>query len=88
MAHNMSYNMKQYLSMHGIMHQTSCVGTPQQNGIVERKNHGLLENTPALMLQMHVPKRFWSQGVMTTSYLINRLPSRVLNFKSPMEILK
>ena len=37
---------------------------------------------------MIVPKGFWSQGVMAVAYLINRLPSRVLGFQSPMEILK
>ncbi|KAI5318217.1 hypothetical protein L3X38_037925 [Prunus dulcis] len=51
-----SKNMTNYLSTHGIIHQTSCVGTPQQNGIAERKNRDLLENTRALMLQMNVPK--------------------------------
>ncbi|KAM2944179.1 hypothetical protein COP2_027257 [Malus domestica] len=84
----MSQVMTQYLSNNGIIHQTSCVGTPQQNGVAERKNRDLLEKTRALMLQMNVPKRFWSQGVMTAAYLINRLPSRVLGFKSPMEIIK
>ncbi|KAM2573952.1 hypothetical protein TB2_005960 [Malus domestica] len=80
--------MTQYLSNNGIIHQTSCVGTPQQNGVAERKNRDLLEKTRALMLQMNVPKRFWSQSVMTAAYLINRLPSRVLGFKSPIEIVK
>ena len=84
----MSHIMKQYLSTHGIMHQTSCVGTPQQNGVSERKNRDLLEKTRALMLQMNVPKRFWSQGVMAAAYIINRLPSRVLEFKSPLEVMK
>ncbi|KAM2668187.1 hypothetical protein EV2_019802 [Malus domestica] len=84
----MSHIMTQYLSNHGIMHQTSCVGTPQQNGVAERKNRDILEKTRALMLQMNVPKRFWSQGVMAAVYIINRLPSRVLDFKSPLEVMK
>ena len=83
-----SKNMTNYLSTHGIIHQTSCVGTPQQNGIAERKNRDLLEKTRALMLQMNVPKRFWSQGVLTATYLINRLPSRVLDSKSPYEVMQ
>ena len=37
---------------------------------------------------MHVPKRFWSQEVLTAVYLINRLPSKVLGFKSLLEVLK
>ncbi|PRQ36654.1 putative RNA-directed DNA polymerase [Rosa chinensis] len=84
----MSNNMSNYLSTQGIVHQTSCVGTPQQNEIAERKNRDLLEKTRALMFQMNVPKKFWSQGVLTATYLINRLPSRVLGFKSPLEMLK
>ncbi|KAM2468901.1 hypothetical protein PS1_010539 [Malus domestica] len=80
--------MSHYLSTHGILHQTSCVGTPQQNGVAERKNRDLLEKTRALMFHMNVPKKFWSQGVLTAAYLINRLPSKVLNFKSPYEVLK
>lgn len=80
--------MTNYLSNQGIMHQTSCVGTPQQNGVAERKNRDLLEKTRALMQQTNVPKHFWSQAIQTAAYIINRLPSSVLNFKSPFEVLK
>jgi hypothetical protein len=80
--------MTNYLSNQGIMHQTSCVGTPQQNGVAERKNRDLLEKTRALMLQTNVPKHYWSQAIQTAAYIINRLPSSVLNFKSPFEVLK
>lgn len=38
----------------GIVHQTTCVGTPQQNGVSERKNRHVLKVTRALMLQMNV----------------------------------
>jgi len=84
----MSKNMMQYLAFHGILHQSSCVGTPQQNGVAERKNKDLLEKTRALMMHMHVPKTFWSHGVLSAAYLINRLPSRILYFKSPLEVLQ
>ena len=84
----MSKNMTQYLASHGILHQSSCVGTPQQNGVAECKNRDLLEKTRALMLHMHVPKMFCSHGVLSAAYLINRLPSRVLQFKSPLEVLQ
>jgi len=40
------------------------------------------------MLQMNVPKPFWSHRVLTATHLINRLPSRVLDFKSPLEVLQ
>ncbi|KAM1425821.1 hypothetical protein TB2_017749 [Malus domestica] len=83
----MSNAFTQYLTCHGIIHQTSCVGTPQQNGVAERKNRDLLEKTRSLMLQMSVPKKFWSHGVLTAAYVINRLPSKVLKFKAPLETL-
>ncbi|KAM2229803.1 hypothetical protein ACFX1S_014292 [Malus domestica] len=40
------------------------------------------------MFHMQVPKRFWSQTLLTATYIINRLPTRVLNAKSPFEVMK
>jgi len=39
-----------FISSSGILHQTSCYHTPQQNGVVERKNRQLLETTRTLLL--------------------------------------
>jgi Integrase core domain/GAG-pre-integrase domain/gag-polypeptide of LTR copia-type len=77
-----------FFKQKGIIHQTTCVNTPQQNGVSERKNRHLLEVTRALLLQNNVPKIFWSDAILTATYLINRLPSPKLNNLSPLEILK
>ncbi|RVW55235.1 Retrovirus-related Pol polyprotein from transposon TNT 1-94 [Vitis vinifera] len=66
----------EFLAQEGIVHLSSCVDTPQQNGIAERKNRHLLEVARSLMFSMNVPKLFWGQAVLTTAYLINRMPSR------------
>lgn len=50
--------LRSYFEDHGIIHQTSCVDTPQQNGVVERKNRHLLEIARALMFSMHVRKSY------------------------------
>ena len=68
---------------HGILHQTSCVDPPSQNGVAERKNKHFIKTAWALLLQMHVPKRFWPDVISTACFLINRMPSSVLNQATP-----
>jgi hypothetical protein len=41
-----------------------------------------------MMMSMNVPKYLWGQAVLTAIYLINMMPSRVLDWKSPIEMLK
>lgn len=63
------------------------MGTPQQNVVVERKNGHLLDLTKSYLFQKNVPKSFWEETVLTAAHIINRLPSRVIGFKSPMDAL-
>ena len=50
--------MLDYFDTHGIIFQTSCVGTPQQNGRVERKHQHILNVGCALMFQGNLPITF------------------------------
>lgn len=79
--------MKKYFLDHGIVFQTSCTTTPQQNGRVERKHRHILNVARALHSQGNLPIEFWGECVLTTGYLINRTPSTVLNGKTPYEML-
>ena len=76
-----------YLKDHGIIHQSSCVDTPQQNSIAERKNRHLLEVARSLMFTTHMPKRFWGKAILTTVFLVNQMPSRILIRKTPLDTL-
>ena len=71
----------------GIIHESSCVNTPQQNEVVEWKNGHLLNATQALLFQGNVPKSYWREVVLTTTYMINKLPSQILDFKTLLEML-
>lgn len=66
---------------HGIHHQTSYVDTPQQNGLVERNHQHLLEVTRAIIFQYKLPDFFWSRALSYVFYIINHLPSRLLQYK-------
>ena len=72
-----------FLQNKGIVSQCSRPYTPQQNGVAERKNCHLLDVVRTLLLESSVPSTFWVEALSTTIYLINRLPSRVLDFASP-----
>ncbi|XP_019158475.1 PREDICTED: uncharacterized protein LOC109155214 [Ipomoea nil] len=80
-------HMQQFFQKKGIIHQTTCPHTPEQNGVVERKNRILLEITRALLIESRVPKSFWPEAIATAAYLINRLPTNILKLKTPLQTL-
>lgn len=69
------FMLKPFFQKSGIIHQTSCVGTPQQNGIVERKHQHILGITRAILYQTHFPHIFWAHVVNHVVHIINRLPT-------------
>ncbi|XP_068475998.1 myosin-15-like isoform X2 [Phaseolus vulgaris] len=80
-------NLSKFLEENGVVHELTCVDTPQQNGVAERKNRHLLEVTRALLFQTSVPRSYWGEAVLTATYLINRLPSRVLEGVTPIQVM-
>lgn len=71
----------------GMHHQRSCVYTPQQNGTVERKHRHLLDMARALIFQSRMPSKYWGEAIMMATTIINVLPTRVLDWKSPHQVL-
>ena len=54
----MSSQFQYFLTLQGIIHQSSCAHTPQQNGVAERKNNHLVETAHTLLLHHNVPSHF------------------------------
>ena len=79
--------LSKYFSANGIIHQTSCVSTPQQNGRVERKHRHILNVSRSLIFQANLPIKFWGECVLAAAHVINRTPSSLLHRKTPYECL-
>lgn len=79
--------LRSYFSAEGILHQSASIGTPQQNGRVERKHRHILNMARDLHFQAGLPIEFWGECILTANFLINRTPSVLLDGKTPYEIL-
>nr|GEZ08386.1 putative ribonuclease H-like domain-containing protein [Tanacetum cinerariifolium] len=64
--------LKEYFDSVGITHETSAAKTPQQNGVVERKNHTLVEAARTLLIFSHAPLFLWAEVIATACYTQNR----------------
>ncbi|KAF3771918.1 Retrovirus-related Pol polyprotein from transposon TNT 1-94 [Nymphaea thermarum] len=80
-------SLEQFFRDKGIIHQTSCAYTSQQNGVVERKHRHILDVARTIIIHSHVPHSYWGDAVLTACYLINRMPSSVLGDLIPFSVL-
>ncbi|GJR18447.1 retrovirus-related pol polyprotein from transposon TNT 1-94 [Tanacetum coccineum] len=61
-----------YFKEEGIEHQTSTPRTPEQNGVVKRRNRTLVEVARTMLLASKLPLFFWAEAIATTCYTQNR----------------
>jgi hypothetical protein len=79
--------VKAFLAAEGIVHQCSCTEQPQKNGVAEPKHRHIQEMARALRLHANLPKVFWAKAANTAVFLINCLPTPLLDNVSPLEKL-
>jgi hypothetical protein len=72
----------------GIGHEFSAPKTPQQNGVVERKNRVIQEMARVMLHAKHVSLKFWAEAVFTACYTINRVYLRPGTKNTPYELWK
>uniref|UniRef100_A0A803Q8A0 Integrase catalytic domain-containing protein n=1 Tax=Cannabis sativa TaxID=3483 RepID=A0A803Q8A0_CANSA len=71
----------------GIDFNHPCPHTSAQNGRTKRKHRHIVEMGLTLFAQANMPLKYWVDAFQTSAYVINRLPTPVLNGKSPCEVL-
>jgi transposase InsO family protein len=77
-----------YCNNHGIKRQLFIARTPQQNGVVERKNGTIQEMARTLLMDSKLTDMFWTQAVHTTIYIQNRVMLRNNTDKTSYELWK
>ena len=76
-------HFQSFLNKHGIIHCKTCPHTSQQNGLVERKLRHILETSLTLLTHSHLSNRYWVDAFLSAVYIINRLPTPILDNTSP-----
>nr|GEW36616.1 hypothetical protein [Tanacetum cinerariifolium] len=61
-----------YFATEGILHQTAVARTPEQNGVVKRRNRTLVEAAQTMLSAAKVPLFFWAEAIATTCFTQNR----------------
>ena len=81
----MSIEFVSFLKEHGILSQFSALGTPQQNGVAERRTQTLLDMVRSMMSLSTLPLSFWGYALETSAYILNMVSSKSVP-KTPMEM--
>ncbi|KAL8110097.1 hypothetical protein AgCh_025993 [Apium graveolens] len=72
----------------GILHEFSAARTPQQNGVVERKNISLIEDARTMLEESKLPTYFWAEAVNTACYTHNIFLVNQARCMTPYQLFK
>nr|GEV47587.1 integrase, catalytic region, zinc finger, CCHC-type, peptidase aspartic, catalytic [Tanacetum cinerariifolium] len=80
--------LREFYENVGISHQTSVARTPQQNGVVKRRNRTLVEAARTMLIFFKASLFLWSEGINTACYTQNRSMIRLRYNKTPYELMQ
>ena len=84
----MEYNLNEFVKYYeemGINHHLTMGYTPEQNGVLERKNRIMVEIVRCMLTKKCLPHKFQAKAIYTIVYLLNRWPTRAIKSITPME---
>nr|GFC33162.1 retrovirus-related Pol polyprotein from transposon TNT 1-94 [Tanacetum cinerariifolium] len=76
-----------YFAAEGINNQTSVARTPEQNGVVERRNQTLVESARTMLSVAKVSLFFWAEAIATSCFTQNRSLVIPRHEKTPYHII-
>nr|GEU38782.1 hypothetical protein [Tanacetum cinerariifolium] len=79
--------LREYFDSVGISHQVSFVITPQQNGVVERRNQTLVEAARTMLIFSRAPLFLWAEAIATACFTQNRSIIHCRFNKTPYELI-
>jgi len=74
-----------YCADDGITRHNSAPYSPQQNGVVERRNQTVVGMAWTLLKQRGMPAKFWDEAMVTSVHLLNRSATKSLQGKTPYD---
>jgi Integrase core domain len=80
-----SNEFNDYCKQMGIKRYLTAPYSPQQNGVVERRNQTVVAMARSMMKSMNMPAEFWGEAVATAVYILNRAPTKSLIGMTPYE---
>ncbi|GKE47366.1 ribonuclease H-like domain, reverse transcriptase, RNA-dependent DNA polymerase [Tanacetum coccineum] len=83
-----SNEFTQYCKENSIARQLTAPYSPQQNGVVERRNRTIMSTTRCMMKATNLPQNFWAKAVRHAIYILNSVPTKSLEDITPYEAIK
>ncbi|GKA42646.1 integrase, catalytic region, zinc finger, CCHC-type containing protein [Tanacetum coccineum] len=80
-------DLTDYYERVGIFHQKTVPRTPQQNGVVKRQNHTLVEAARTMLIFYRALMFLWAEAVATACYTQNRSIIHTRHYKTPYELV-
>jgi hypothetical protein len=83
----LSQPMAEYLADAGILHQTTCPNSSQQNGVAERFFRTLLDRVRCMLAEAGMAWGWWAEAARMAVYIYNRVPhSHLPDSSSPLSV--
>lgn len=79
-------HFQEYCAELGVRRELTAPYSPQQNGVVERRNQSVVGTARSMLKAKHLPGMFWGEAITTAVYILNRVSSKSVGGKTPYEL--